>query len=591
MRALAIVWGILTTAQRRRFLVLQFLSLVMAMSTVVGLAAVMTFLAVLADPTLLETNPAMRAMSRILGTSKRDFVVVLGGVFVAFLLASALLNVGGTRAIGRFAYSVGDRIRERLFADYLRRDYLFHARVKSGLLMDNVLNQAERVTITLLHAQQLMTNVVLTVLVVASIAVVNITVAVGGALAIAGSYLVLYRAIRRRISRHGRLQTQLGAERVAVVEQSLLGIKYLQIARAQHFFSARFAAVTRTLSHSFADTQFVGQFPKYLLEFMAGAGLIACAAILSGGSAGATWLAQLTFIGFAGFRLLPAFQQMYHASVIIRANRAAFEKLASELDGSQSLALVADSPWGVDVRAPLRSIELIGVRFRYAPDTTPVLHDATLRIAAGEAIGIIGTSGCGKTTLVDLILGLLVPTGGRVEIDGQVLDPQNVSAWQQSIGYVPQDVMILDASVRENIAFGVEAEKIDEARVREVAVQAGAGEFIEALPGGYEARLSGVIASLSGGQRQRIGVARALYGRPTLLVLDEATNALDSDTERAIVDTVVRNRAAQTLLIVAHGAAVIDACDRVYELWGGALRECRATQASTRVARLGRSSD
>ena len=574
MRAIVIIWEALTPALRRRFVALQFVAVLMAMSTVVALAAVMTFLAVLAEPALIETHPTLSWLWRTLEvSSKRDFLVALGGGFIAVLLLGAIVNVFGSLVMGRFAHIVGDRIREVLFAEYLSRDYLFHARTGAAALMDNVLHQAYRVTSTLLNVQVLITNAVLTLLVVVSIAVVSPMVALGGVLAVAGSYFIFFQVIRRRVGHNGRLQSELGAEQLALVEQSFLGIKYLLIARAQPSFSKRFAAVTRKLSQTLADTQFIGQFPRYILECAAGAALIACAAFVSSGTANGAWLAQLSFIAFAGFRLLPAIQQMYNALVIVRANRHAIVSVASELANPWAVALDLEPGQGAGKLALVRGIELLSVSFRYSPEAPLVLADASIRIDAGVAIGIVGASGCGKTTLVDLILGLLVPAGGRIEIDGEALDARRLPLWQKSIGYVPQDVMILDASVRENIAFGVDASEIDDARVREVARQAGASEFIEALPGGYATTMPGVTGGFSGGQRQRIGIARALYNDPALLVLDEATNSLDADAERAIIDAVVRNRGSRTLLIVAHGAALIDACDRVYELRGGALHD------------------
>jgi ABC-type multidrug transport system fused ATPase/permease subunit len=569
-RALRTIWGVLTRAQRRRFVVLQVVAVFMAMSTVIGLGAVMTFLAVLTDPALIEAHAALNWLQHMAGT-KRDFILVLGSAFILLLILSAVLNLFGMRAMGRFAHAVGDRIREVLFSDYLRREYLFHARVGSGQLMDDVLYQADRVTNTLLNAQLLITNGVLTLLVVVSIAIVNPMIAMLGVTTVAGSYLLFYRIMRQRVGRNGRLLPRLGAERTAVVEQALHGIKYLLIARAQNSFDKRFQSVTRTLSQSLADTNFIGQSPKYLLECVAGAALIASAALAAGGAVGGAWLAQLTFIGFAGFRLLPAGQQMYHAFVVIRANRATIENLASQLEHRSAARA---EPAGTAARPmPFRSIGLSGVSFRYSPETPWVLADVSLRIDAGAAVGIVGPSGGGKTTLVDLLVGLMSPTSGRIEIDGETLDPQRVDAWQQGIGYVPQEVMILDATVRENIAFGVDPGEIDDERVRAAAKQAGAAAFIESLPGGFLARTSGLGGSLSGGQRQRLGIARALYRNPSLLVLDEATNSLDADTERAIVDTVVRNRGSRTLVIVAHGDSVIGACDRVYEMRNGRLHE------------------
>ena len=196
-----------------------------------------------------------------------------------------------------------------------------------------------------------------------------------------------------------------------------------------------------------------------------------------------------------------------------------------------------------------------------------------MRIPAGAAIGIVGASGCGKTTVVDLILGLLTPIAGRIEINGEALQAHCLPQWHRCVGYVPQDLMILDASVRENIAFGVDPDEIDDVRVRAVAALAGASEFIASLPGGFAARISGGTGALSGGQRQRIGIARALYHDPPLLILDEATNSLDAETERAIIEGVIRDRGARTILVVAHGVAAIEACDCVYELRNRRLYE------------------
>ena len=582
-RAAAILWAVLTPSHQRRFAVLQVVSVLMAMSTVVGLAAVMTYLAVLANPALIETHPLLSWLSRLLHITRPEFLVVLGGGFIGLLLLSTAVNIGGSRAMGRFAYSVGDRIREVLFAEYLQRDYLFHARARAARLMDNVLFQADRTTQTLLSAQLLLTNAALTLLVIASIAWVNPAVAVGGVLTIVVVYLLFYGSIRRRVGRNGRQQSQLGAERIAVVEESLVGVKYLLLARAQVYFRRRFDTATRALSRSLADTQFIAQSPKYFLECVAGAALIACAGLANGGSTGGAWLAQLSFIGFAGFRLLPAFQQMYYAFVIVRANRSAIESLAFELTGSHRNDAVCTPPHLFDQPAFRGGVELSSVSFRYSPATPLLLDNASLRFDSGAAIGIVGASGCGKTTLVDLVLGLLMPTDGHIAVDGELLDERRIPAWQRSVGYVPQDVMILNASVRENIAFGVDPTGIDDARVRAVACQAGASEFIEALPGGYAAEIAGAGGGLSGGQRQRIGIARALYGNPSLLVFDEATNALDVESERAIIETVIRNRGTRTLLIVAHGAAVIDACDRVYVLRDGVLSE-----RGPRAARLRR---
>jgi ABC-type multidrug transport system fused ATPase/permease subunit len=325
----------------------------------------MSFLVLLSDPSLVEKYSVLAALRRLAGATPRELLGILAGVFSLLLVASALLNVYGLRAIGRFAYSVGDRVREVLFMEYLRRDYLFHAANGAGRLMDNVLNQADRVTVTLLNGQLLITNTVLMLLLLASIAWVNPWVAAGGAVVIAGSYLLFYRVIWQRVARNGRRQVQASGERVAVVEQALRGIKYLLLTRAQPAFTQRFTDANRALSRTVSDTQFIGQFPRHLLEFAAGIALISCAAWFSATLPGGVWLAQLSFIGFAGFRLLPVFQQMYHAFVVVRACRPALEILAGELAEDPAIPVAAVMPAESLAPALRTGVQLEKVSFRY----------------------------------------------------------------------------------------------------------------------------------------------------------------------------------------------------------------------------------
>jgi ABC-type multidrug transport system fused ATPase/permease subunit len=581
--AIATLWSALTPVQRRHFVMLQVLSLLMALSSVLGLAAVMTFLAVLADPGFVARHALLDWCWRALGATRPDFIAALGAAFIAMLLLGALINLAGSFALGRFAFAAGDRIRERLFAAYLHRDYQFHLGAGAARLMENVISQSDRVVNTLINGQTLITNATLTSLVVISIAVVNPVIAIAGSAAVAGTYLLMYRMVRRSVANHGRSLGKLGADRAVVVEQALLGIKYLQIARAQAAFARRFDGVTRAMSRAAATTQFLGVFPRYVIECLAGTVLIACAGFVSRGAAAGLWLAQLSFIAFAAFRLLPAAQQMYQAVVVIRANRSTLQNIATQLRTSGALHDFRGSVPIVRRPAFTDGIELVGVSFRFSAPAPQVLNEVFLRIPAGAVIGIVGASGSGKTTLLDLVLGLLVPTAGRIEIDGEVLDSAVIPAWQQSVGYVPQEVLLLEGSVRENIAFGVDPADIDDRRVREAANRAGISEFIESQPGGYGGPVFSEGRGLSGGQRQRIGIARALYREPSLLVLDEATNALDAATEHDIIDAVIRNRGLRTLIIVAHAVPIIDACDQVFELRDAKLRKIDSPPKITRL--------
>lgn len=573
------LWHTLTAPQRRRFLWLQALSVLMAVSTVSGLAAVVAFLSVFADPTLAGSIPGLAWLRRSFDGSAREFALILGAGFIVVLAVSALVNVRGSRAIWQFAYAAGDRVRQQLLASYLRRDWLFHARVGTARLTEDLLYQTDRVISSLVNAQMLCTNLVLTLLVVGLIAVVNPWVAIGGMIAAAAGYAFFYRLIRRRLTDNGRALTSLSARRTAVLAETFAGIKFVLLSGAQRAFERRFAEAARPLSAALADTHYLGLFPRYVLESAAGVALIACGVLLSQGASTTHWLAPLSFIGIAGFRLLPAFHQMYNGVVAIRGHWPALRALASQLRHRESApcAVEAQAPASMPLR---RTLELVNLSFRY-PQEPWVLTGVSLRIRAGSIVGIVGVSGSGKTTLVDVIVGLLTPEQGHIEIDGVVVDSSSTGAWRRSIGYVPQEIALLDASVSENIAFGVDVDAIDLARVRAVARQAGAHEFIEALPGGYSAPLSASSRSLSGGQRQRIGIARALYAQPSLLVFDEATRSLDPASEQVVVDALLAQRGVRTVLVVAHQGAVLEACDVVYELRQGRIHETRGTRLET----------
>lgn len=568
MSALPKIWRLLTPRERRRCIALQLLSLLMALATVAGIAAVMPFFAVLGDPSLIERNATLRWLrDRFALADWHDITVLLGGGFIVMLVLGSLINLTGTVAMSRFAYRVGDRLRLRLFSEYLDRDYLFHARSASAVLASRVLYQSDRVTGLMQSGFTFVSNLLMIVLIVGAIALVDARVAAAGLLVFGVSYALVYAAARRRLIANGRAQTQAGAARVAAVDQALAGIKEVLVSQAQGLFTRQFAAANAAISRAASSTNVIGLAPRYLLECLAGITLIAAALILGGRAATAAWLGELTFIAVAGYRLLPAIQQCYFGFVTVRANQNALDEVAGELHAAGAgVAAAATIPAGP---LPPTAVELIDVCFKYGHATPRVVDGVSLRIAAGSVVAFVGPNGSGKTTTADLLLGLLTPDSGRIEIDGEPLTRANRVAWQRCAAYVPQQVFILDASVRENIALGVAPASIDEGRLLEAARGAGAHEFIERLPGRYAERLGSRGARLSGGQRQLIGLARALYRAPSFLVLDEATSSLDEQAEQGVAALLRRLRGSCTVIVITHHAAIFAACDLRYEFREG----------------------
>jgi HlyD family secretion protein len=351
------------------------------------------------------------------------------------------------------------------------------------------------------------------------------------------------------------------------------GIKDVLLLGRQQDFIARFTGVSRRFARALGTTQAMSQVPRYAMELVAFGGVISLVLYLLAaheGNLGAI-LPLLSMYALAGFKLLPAFQQIYTSLSQVRGNIAAFEAVRDDLHASATA--VADSeqssPEPRTYLAPQQSIELEHITFTYPGKVEPALRDVTVEIPANRVIGLVGASGSGKSTLIDVLLGLLRPQQGTLRVDGAPVSEEHLRSWQNSLGFVPQAIFLADSTIRENIAFGLPPESIDEDRVRRAATMAHLDELLEELPLGLETRVGERGVQLSGGQRQRIGIARALYDDADVLILDEATSALDGITERLIMDAIHDFSGKKTIIMIAHRLATVKQCDCIYLLANG----------------------
>jgi ABC-type multidrug transport system fused ATPase/permease subunit len=573
------IWQMLTPRQRREMLGMQLVSLLMALSTAGGIASIAPFFAVLGNPELIEQNAWLHWLYGAGGfSSKHGFMLDLGVGFVSLVLLANLISVLGALAMSRLALRIGNDLQTSLFEEYLSRPYAFHCANNSTTLLNNVVYETTRVTHGVLeNGFVVVTGVATAALIIAAIVIAKAGVAIVMVAALLGGYLLVYLCVRGRLLHIGQVQSRLAAQQAQTVSESFGAIKEIVVLQVQGFFRKSFEGASREFLRAAAHSQLVGQSPRHLMECVAAAGLVGVALVLGSREGGiGTWLGPLTFLAFAAYRLLPTLQQVFAAIVRIRTDRAALAVIAPDLqlarrakrpptagDSSQALA-----PWR---ERPERNIQFKDVWYRYAPDRTWALRGVSLRIPARATIGVVGANGAGKSTLVDLIAGLLTPDAGTVEIDGCVLDEHNRAAWQGQLAYVPQNIFLLDASIAQNVALGVAPSAIDESRLHEAARLAQLDEVLVGLPHGYAQRLSERGAALSGGQRQRIGIARAVYRQAAVLLLDEATNALDGLTERELVATLTRLRGRYTIVLIAHRMSTVRACDLIFELDGGTI--------------------
>jgi ATP-binding cassette, subfamily B, bacterial PglK len=574
MNLVSDIWSVITPRQRKWVLCAQVLSIVMAFSTVTGIASIAPFFSVLGNPRLIDQTGPLHWLYHHGFSSTRSFTVALGLAFMGLVLFANLINVIGSFVMIRLALWIGTDLQSILFDEYLHRPYIFHARTPSALLFNNVIHETIRATNQILqNAFTLITNIVTALFIIMSVMLLNPVVAAAMIFALAGGYVLIYLAVRNRLLQAGQTQSQLFIELTRIVNESLGAIKEILVLRTQNFFQGSFAQSSREFARAAAHTQLVGQSPRYVMECVAVVGLVGVALLVDSRELGiGPWLGQLTFLGFAAYRLLPTLQQAFAAIVKIRADGPGFTSIAPDLRlarARQCAVFAADASWQ---GRPRREIRLEEVSFRYEPDRPPAVDGVSLCIPVRAAIGLVGANGSGKTTLVDLIAGLLVPGTGRIEVDGIALDDENRTAWQTRIAYVPQNIFLLDTSIAENVALGISGAAIDRERLLAAAQLAQLDEFVATLPGGYGHRVGERGVSLSGGQRQRIGIARALYANASVLILDEATNALDGLTEQEMMATIGRLRGRYTIIVIAHRLSTVRACDVILEIDRGKIK-------------------
>lgn len=534
-----------------------------AVFEVIGVASIMPFIALIQDPGLLEKKKIFEWLVRLAGT--RDIITLqmfAGVITLLVLIASNITAVFSNLMLTRFVHLHGHRISCALFCNYLRQPYVFFLSRNSAELGKNILSEVQRTTYSIvLPALQLISKLIVVVMMVLLLLWVDPVLALVSSSVIGALYASIFLVIRKKLSWYGVQTTQAGEQRFRVVAEAFGGIKETKLGNTQTLWEDTFSAASLVLARYTAIGEALKTCPKYILEIIAFGGIILIALYLLRSSTNpADVLSVLALYAFAGYRLMPAMQQIYSSIISIRYNRHMLELLTHEL------GLLSEAPDRGEPAVAFEFTRLLEARhITYAyPASENILHDISLTLRANTTIGFAGASGAGKTTLTDILLGLLTPSEGTLAVDGVEIGPRNRAAWQAQLGYVPQHIFLADDSLAANIAFGVEPGAIDMRQVELAARQAHIHDFIATLPEGYATTVGERGVRLSGGQRQRVGIARALYRNPRVLVLDEATSALDNLTENAVMEAIRELSGKKTIIIIAHRMSTLAACDIVH---------------------------
>ena len=561
--------GHLSRRRRRQFWLLMGLMMVSASAEVVSLGAVLPFLGILTAPDLVFNHPIVADVALAWGiTSADQLLLPLTVVFAVAALMAGAVRILLLCFISRLAVASGTDISIEVYRRTLYQPYRVHVARNSSELISGITNKVNGVVFSvLLPLLRLVSSTVLLVAIMLAFIAIDPMVASMVAVGFGASYALITWMSRRRLHRNSQRIAYEQTQVVKALQEGLGGIRDVLLDGTQPVYCNIYLQADQGLRRAQGNNVFIGQSPRYVMEAIGMVLIAALAFALSQQVAGiVTALPVLGALALGAQRLLPTLQQIYGAWASIAGSHASLADTIALLDQPLPMELLQPAPAPLPFRDTIR---FDSVRFRYTSDAPWVLDSLNLTIPKGARVGFVGSTGSGKSTTLDLLMGLLMPTAGELLVDGQPIIGNSLRAWQRSIAHVPQSIYLADTTLAENIAFGVPPETIDPDRVQQAARQAQIADFIESSPKGYQAYVGERGIRLSGGQRQRIGIARALYKQASVLVFDEATSALDNATEQSVMDAIEGLDSDLTILLIAHRLTTVRRCDIIVELEHG----------------------
>lgn len=574
MQNLKKILFLLSSQERKHAALLMVMIIIMAFLDMVGVASILPFMAVVTNPSIIETNLILNSLyqySSSLGVENNEqFIFVLGILVFILLVVSLSFKTLTTYLQVRFVQMSEYSIGKRLMKGYLCQPYSWFLSRHSADLGKIILSEVGQVIgngirpIMDLIAKGLTTFALITLLVLVD---PRLTLIVGLLMSVV--YLFIYYFVRNYLKRTGEDRLKNNQLRFTSVSEAFGAAKEVKIGGLEETFIESFSNSAQVVAKTVASSQIIGQLPRFILEAIAFGGLllIILYSIMDTGSFNSA-IPVISLFVFAGYRLMPAIQHIYASFTQLAFIGSSIDKLYNDLKNLKTFNKKQDQ----GILPFNKLISLKNICYNYPNSSRATLKNLNLSIPAKSIIGLVGATGCGKTTTIDIILGLLTPQEGTLEVDGKVITEQNSRSWQRSIGYVPQHIYLSDDTVAANIAFGVKPKNINQDMIEKASKIANLHEFvINELPQKYNTEIGERGIRLSGGQRQRIGVARALYHSPKVLVLDEATSALDNQTEKAVMDAVNNLGKDITIILIAHRLNTVKNCDIIYKIDNGQI--------------------
>ena len=577
MKKIKKILSLLTLRERKHAFLLMVMVLIMALLDTIGVASILPFMSVISNPSLIETNFILNTMfqaSSIFGIkNNQEFLFALGfGVFI-ILVVSIAFKALTTYAQVRFIEMRNYNISKRLITGYLHQPYNWFLNRHSADLGKTILSEVNQVVRTSIKALiDLIAKSMVTILLIVLLIIANPKLALIVGFTIIGAYGLFFYFIRNYLNQIGVIRLKNNEFRFLAISEAFGAAKEVKVGGLEQAYIKRYTDPAKIFALKNAAASVITTLPRFFFEIIAFGGIILMILYImkqTGNFNNA--LPVISLYVFAGYRLMPAIQQIYTSFTSLALGGPSLDKLHEDIKNLKPLNVNLNQ----DILPFNKNITLKNIYYSYPNASRTALKDISLSIPAKSSVGLVGTTGSGKTTTVDIILGLLESQKGALEVDGKIITTQNSRSWQRSIGYVPQHIYLSDDTVENNIAFGVDHKDVDQKAVEKASKIANLHEFIsDELPNQYQTTIGERGVRLSGGQRQRIGIARALYHNPQVLILDEATSALDNQTEKAIMDAVNNLSKGKdiTIIIIAHRLSTVKKCDQIFLLEKGQLK-------------------
>ncbi|WP_051358076.1 ABC transporter ATP-binding protein [Rubidibacter lacunae] len=537
-----------------------------------GVGTIYPFIAALDHPSGIGDRPIIGGLYRQLGSpDPKYFLVGMGSVLIGIYIFKNIYLAWVYLLQNRFVYRKCANYTCLLFQKYIHSPYWLHIQRNPAQLLRNLTAEATLTAGAMKQILILATEISVAAVIACLLVIVQPVATFAAVVVLATVTGGIYAIVRGRFSSLGKKRQYHAGQLYQHANQGFGALKDIKVLSCESFFIERFSTHQRAICEILRWQKTISQFPRLSVETAAVTGLLAVIMVMIlQGSNSANMLPTLSVFAAAAFRFMPSFNRIVNALNQLRFSAHAVDVIHYELQ-TLPTTLQASNP---EVLPPIQvGIELHEVGFRYPGVNTDAIADISLTIPCGQSVGFVGASGAGKTTIVDLLLGLFEPTQGQVLVDGNDIRDR-VRSWREQIGYVPQAIYLSDDTLRANIAFGELPENIDEEKVHLAVKSAQLDKFVSDLPDGLDTVVGDRGVRLSGGQRQRIGIARALYRDPQVLVLDEATAALDNQTEASVMEAVEQLRGERTIVVIAHRLSTVKRCDRLYFLAGGRIVDC-----------------